>query len=110
MVLGWQHLPNQQEVMVLRNTLLKLQLKDCLQFKRKMKARTEQGRTIRLREGMKSPPSQRMLDLLSLDICKQGNRTGLHHGIYPGDWGKEEEKGTVIQTELAQKHTSINWT
>lgn len=51
-----------------------------------------------------------MLDSLSLAVCKQGNRTGLHHGVYPGDWGKEEEKGAVTQTELVQQHTSINWT
>lgn len=51
-----------------------------------------------------------MLDSFSLAICKQGNRTGLHHGFYPGDWGKEEEKGAVTQTELVQQHTSINWT
>lgn len=81
--------------MLLHNTLLKPQLKDCLQFKRKMKAWTEQGRAIRLIEGMKSPLSQKMLGLLSLAIRKQGNRTGLHHGVYPGDWGKEEETGAV---------------
>lgn len=75
-----------------------------------MKGWTEQGRAIRLIEGMKSSPSQGMLDLLSPAMCKQGNRTGLHHGVYPGDWGKGEEKGAVIQTELAQKHMSINWT
>lgn len=48
-------LPN-QELMLLHNTLLKLQLEDCLQFKRKMKAWTEQRRAIRLIEWMKSPP------------------------------------------------------
>lgn len=96
--------------MLLRIALLKPQLKDCLQFKRKLKAWTEQGRAIRLMEGVKSPPSQRVLHLLSPDICKQGNGTGLHHGVYPGDWGEEEENGTVIQTELARKHMRVNWT
>lgn len=96
--------------MLLHNSVLKAQLKDCLQFKRETKVWTEQGRAIRLIKGMKSPASRRMLDLLSLDICKHRDRTGLHHGVYSGDWGKAEEKGTVIQTELAQKHMRINWT
>lgn len=52
-------------------------------------------------DGMKSPPSQRMLDFLSLAICKEGNRTGLHPRVYPGEWGIEEEKGAVMQAELA---------
>lgn len=96
--------------MLLHNSVLKAQLKGCLQFKTETKVWTEQGRAIRLIKGMKSLASRRMLDLLSLDICKHGDRTGLHHGVYSGDRGKEKEKGTVIQTELAQKHMRINWT
>ena len=102
-----EHLPNQQELTLLHNTLLKPQLKDCSEERWKHGQNREE--LLGWLRGCRAlPPRGCWPCLVWLYVDGEVGLVYIKGFILVTEG--EEERGAVTQTELAQKRMSVTWT